>query len=268
MTPQNFFLTGCASGIGRHVAGTLLSKGHSVYATDINIEALEAHRDAAQWPEDLVRCRQLNVSDPNNWRDVYADAVDFLGHVDISMNIAGILKAGWVQDMPVDEVQSQIDVNVKGVIFGTQEAARHMIPRREGHIINIASLASLAPLPGLAVYCASKYAVRGFSTSAAGELRDFNIAVTAVCPDAVKTPMTEISLENEAADIIYSSGELISVEDVGRLIFDKVIPERPLVAGYPMDRMIQARLGDLFPSLGFKVLPWLRGKGRSSRRRS
>ena len=227
MTPQKFFLTGCASGIGRHIAGTLLSRGHEVYATDINIEALEAHADAAQWPEGKVRCRQLDVANAENWKEAYADAVKAFEHIDISMNIAGILKAGWVQDMPESEIHSQIDVNIKGVIFGTQEAARHMIQRREGHIINIASLAGCAPLPGLAVYCGTKYAVRGFSTSCAGELRDFNVAVTAVCPDAVKTPMTEIPMDNEAADIIYSRGEMITVEDVARLFFDKVIPERP-----------------------------------------
>lgn len=267
MTPQNFFMTGCASGIGRHLAGRLLSMGHRVYATDINIEALDAHREAAQWQEDMVYTRQLDVADPDNWAYVFADAVKKMDHVDVAMNIAGVLCAGWTQDMPAKEVHMQVDVNVKGVIFGTQEAARHMIPRREGHIINIASMASLAPIPGLAVYCGTKYAVRGFSTACNAELKDYNIAVTTVCPDGVKTPMTDIPIENEAADIIWSGGKLLQTEDIGRLIVERVLPDRPIVVAYPTDRMIQARLGDLFPSLGFKLLPWLQGKGRSSRRK-
>ena len=75
-----------------------------------------------------------------------------------------------------EDVHRHFDVNVKGVIFGTRAAAARMIPQGHGHVVNIASMAALAPIPGLALYSASKYAVRAFSLAAAEELRAHGVA--------------------------------------------------------------------------------------------
>jgi len=262
---QNFFLTGCASGIAKHLTGRLLEAGHRVYATDINIEGLDKTAEEQDWDKERVRTQQLNVGNYANWEEVFGAAVNEFGHIDVIGNIAGILKSGWIQDMPLDEVDMQVEVNIKGVMYGTQVAARHMIERKSGHIINIASMAGMAPIPGLAVYSGTKYAVRGFSMACASELRQYNIAVTAVCPDAVATPMTEIPVENEAADIIWSSGEMLTEKDIGDLIMNRVLPKKPVVAVLPRGRGIQARLGDLLPNLGYGMIAGLRKKGKEAR---
>ena len=117
------------------------------------------------------------------------------GEIDVVMNIAGVIRPGEIRSIQAEDVDYHFDINVKGLIFGTRAAAQRMIPRGRGHIINVASLASMAPIPGLGLYSASKYAVRGFSLSAAEELRHHGIAVTTVCPDAVDTPMVDKQLD-------------------------------------------------------------------------
>src|SRR5215472_15441003 len=164
-TTQTFVLTGCASGIGRHLTGALTLRGHRVLATDINMAALEECAHA--WNAEQVAIRALDVRDADGWDRVLKEAAARFGRVDVVMNIAGYLRSGWVHEMPPEEVQRHIDINTKGVIFGTQASARYMMAQRQGHIINIASLAALVPVSGLALYSASKYAVRAFSIAAA-----------------------------------------------------------------------------------------------------
>lgn len=264
---KNFFLTGCASGIARHLVTVLDGRGHRVFATDMHAAGLEAAAAECGWNRDRVMFRELNVTDTAAWTTVFGEAVSALGHIDVVMNIAGVLRTNWIENVPVDEVNLQIDVNLKGVIYGTQEAVKHMIPRRSGHIVNLASMAALAPVPGLAVYTASKYGVRGFSTAVAGEVKQYGIAVTSVCPDGVATPMVDIPLENEAADIIWSGGKLLTVEDVGRLVIEHVLPKRPYVAATPFSRAFQSRVADLWPGLAFSLLGSYRRKGKAARHR-
>ena len=89
------------------------------------------------------------------------------GRIDVLMNVAGIIAPGKVHEITADRMLSHLDVNARGVMLGTQAAARQMVRQGQGHIINIASLAGLAPIPGIAPYTASKFAVRGFSLAVA-----------------------------------------------------------------------------------------------------
>lgn len=251
---RNFFLTGCASGIGRHLSGLIVDQGHHLFATDIDIATLDAYVKKAGWPEDRVTTAALDVRDPDAWERVFARAAEVLGPIDVCMNIAGVLLANWAVDAPASEVDAQIDVNLKGVIYGTQVAARHMVPRRSGHIVNIASLAGVASLPGLSVYAASKHGVRGFSISAALELRKSGVYVTAVCPDAIDTPMANIPKENPAGAIYYSGFRLLTVEEIGKAIMGKILAKKPLTYSAPLSRALLAHLANLFPKLGLGVL--------------
>jgi 3-oxoacyl-[acyl-carrier protein] reductase len=259
--PQTFFVTGCASGIGRHVADRLAREGRRLMAADVNFEVLQAHAAAAGWPEDRVFLARLDVRDPDAWERVFADAVARLGHVDVCLNIAGVLKSSWMYETSLEDIHTQLDVNTKGVIFGTQVAARHMIARAEGHIVNLSSMAGIAPIPGLAVYTASKFAVRGFSLAAAIELRTQNVAVTTLCPDGVNTPLLDLPPENEAAAMIFSGRRLFEVEEIGAVIFDKIIPHRPLEVILPRSRSVLAKLSSLFPRLTAPIVPRLQKKG-------
>ena len=259
---QRFFLTGCASGIGRHLAEVLLAAGHEVFATDLDEAALRAHA----WPADRVHLRRLDVTQSSAWDLVFAEAVRVMGRIDVLINVAGHLLPGYVGDFDAESVHRHLDVNTKGVIFGTHTAARHMLARGAGHIINIASLAALAPVPGIALYSASKYAVRGFSLAAAQELRPRGVAVTVVCPDAVRTPMLDLQIGYREAAMTFSGSRFLTVEDIANAIVRRVLPRRPLELYLPRSRALLARLADVFPRTALWLRPMLDRRGRARQR--
>ena len=155
---QTILLTGGASGIGQHLATALSGRGHRVLATDVNEKGLSDLSQTA-----ALQTHPLDVTSPDAWEKALDAAQKAFGPVDVLLNIAGFLKPGFVHEIDERSVHLHLDVNVKGVVFGTHAAARRMVPRGAGHIVNFGSLASLAAVPGLSLYSASKFAVRGFS---------------------------------------------------------------------------------------------------------
>ncbi len=262
---RTFFLTGCASGIGRHVAGRLISEGHNIFAADINFEAMVEHARRHGWPEDRVRLHRLDVRDPESWAEAMAEAERSFGKIDVLMNIAGYMLAGWALEAAPETIDRHLDINVKGVIYGTQTAARHMIAHGGGHIINMASMSALAPIPGIAIYSASKYAVRAFSLAAAQELRPHNIYVTAISPDAVQTPLLDPQKDLEAAAIVFSSPKLLTVEQIAGAILDRALPRKPLEIIIPAHRGWMAHVTNIFPRLTFVLGPIYRRRGSKYR---
>jgi 3-oxoacyl-[acyl-carrier protein] reductase len=259
---QSFVLSGCASGIGRHLAGALLQRGARVLATDVNLEALEAHAREQGWPEGRALLRRLDVRDPASWDESIQAAAAAFGGIDVLMNIAGVIRPGWIHEAGAADVHLQLDINLKGVVFGTQAAARHMAPRGRGHIVNIASMAALAPVPGLSLYSASKYGVRAFSLAAAQELRSRGVRVTVLCPDAVQTPMLDQQKTAEQAALTFSGSRFLTVEDLERVILGRVLRRRPLEVWVPRRRGWLARFADFFPAMSFWLGPLLQRKGR------
>ncbi|MBI4056091.1 MAG: SDR family oxidoreductase [Elusimicrobia bacterium] len=258
---RTFVVTGCASGIGRHVANALVLQGQRMLAADINLKALEENARVQGWPGDRVLLQELDVRDSESWEEALQSAVSQFGGIDVLMNIAGYLEPGWAHEMKSEDVDRHFDINAKGVIFGTQAAARIMIPQKRGHIINMGSMSALAPIPGLALYSASKYAVRAFSLAVAQELRPYGIYVTVVCPDAVSTPMLELQKRYKQAALTFSGPRILSVEDVGQLILGPVLSRKPLEIFLPKSRGWLARVADLFPQLGFLLGPAFQKKG-------
>jgi len=266
---RRFFLTGCASGIGRHLAEVLLAAGHEVFATDLDDAAMRTHAaaDPGAWPVERAHLRRLDVTQAGAWQLVFAEAERVMGRVDVLINIAGYLLPGFVGDFDPESVHRHLDVNTKGVIFGTHTAARHMLARGDGHIINIASLAALAPIPGISLYSASKYAVRGFSLAAAQELRPRGVAVSVVCPDAVQTPMLDLQVGYKEAALTFSGSRILSVADVADAIVHRVLPRRPLELHLPRSRALLARLADLFPGTALWLRPVLERRGLARQRK-
>lgn len=258
---RTFFLTGCASGIGQHISERLIADGNKIYATDINYDGLVEHAQKKGWPDDRVRLRRIDVRDPSSWAEAMADAEETFGKIDVLMNIAGYMLAGWAHEASRESVDRHLDINVKGVIYGTQTAARHMIERGGGHIINMASISALAPIPGIAIYSASKYAVRAFSLAAAQELRQYKIFVTAISPDAVQTPLLNPQKDVEAAAIVFSAPKLLTVDEIASAILDQALPRKPLEIIIPAHRGWLAHLANIFPKLTFALGPIYRKRG-------
>lgn len=132
---------------------------------------------------------KLDVTDPESFSSFLDDVERQLGPLDVLINNAGIMPAGKVIDEPDAVTRRILDINVYGVVLGSKLAAQRMAPRGRGHIINIASLAGETPTPGLATYCASKYAVLGFTDSARIEYRDTGVHFSSVLPTFTNTEL-------------------------------------------------------------------------------
>lgn len=255
-------LTGCASGIGRHLTGALSARGHRLVATDLDDGALATQARERSWSHERVKLHALDVRREEHWEAALDLAFDAFGGVDVLLNIAGYLHPAYVQDFTTRDLDLHLDVNVKGLMLGTRAAARRMIPGRAGHIVNIGSLASLAPVPGLSLYSASKFAVRGFTLAAATELMAHGIAVTLIMPDAVETPMLDKQVGHAEAALTFSGPKALTVEDIERVIVEHVLPDRPLEVGLPFSRSALARLANTAPGLAKLIAPAMLKQGR------
>jgi 3-oxoacyl-[acyl-carrier protein] reductase len=258
-------LTGCASGIGRQLATDLYRLGHRIVATDVNDEGMREW-GKTHWPDpDRVEVAKLDVREAESWEHVLDRAGERFGRVDALINVAGLLVARWAHEMSLAEVGLTIDVNVKGVMFGTNAAARRMIAQGGGHIVNVASIAGLTPVPGLAVYSASKHAVRGFSLSVAEELKRHGVFVTVVCPGPVDTPMLDQQLPFDEAALTFSGPRALTAEEVASAIIGRALVHRPmeLVVTVPGSGQRQmAKLAGALPELATWLRPVLERKGK------
>ncbi len=265
--PQVFLLTGAASGIGRHLTGALARRGHSVLATDLSADGLERAAREDGWPGDAVLTRVLDVRDEAAWRVALETALTQFGRVDVLLNVAGYLRPAHIDEATAKDVDLHFDVNVKGVAHGMRLVGAYMARRGQGHIVNFGSLASLAPVPGLTLYSASKFAVRGLSLAAAQELAEKEVAVTLVMPDAVATPMLDLQVDYEQAALTFSGDAPLTVKDIERVIFDTVLVDRPLEIAIPPMRGWLARVANGVPRSAAVLRPLLARRGRAAQER-
>ena len=262
---RTFLVTGAASGIGARLAQKLLARGERVCAADINLEAMAALRAQAATPANLL-IEKLDVREPAQWAALMTKLIAAWGTLDVAMNVAGVLRVGYVHEQTPDDVHFQLDINTKGLIFGTQAAAKAMLPQGRGHIINVCSLAGIAPVPGIALYSASKFAARGYSLATALELRPRGIHVTAVCPDAVQTPMLDIQKDKPQAALTFSGPRALTVDEVADAILGPVLNKAPLELTLPASRGWLSKLASMFPQAALRLNESLRQKGLQQQR--
>lgn len=254
-------LTGAGSGIGRHLTGAFSSRGHRILATDINMPALEAAAKADKWSESAVKLHRLDIRSPVEWESAKGRALEAFGRLDVLLNVAGYLKPGHSWELEAVEIDRHFDINVKGLMHGTRVVGAHFVAQKSGHIINIGSLASLAPVPGLCLYSASKFAVRGFSLATAQELKPHNVFVSVVLPDAVQTPMLDLQVDFDEAALTFSGAKALTVQDIENVLVNDVLPNKPLEVALPFTRAAAARLADLLPGVASRLIPLLSKKG-------
>lgn len=261
------WLTGSASGLGLHLTDCFVKRGYKVVATDIAIDNLLQTAKDKMWPEERLSLHKLDVRDDENWRDIREHVINRWGGIDYLFNIAGVIKPGHLFEASSSDIDLHMDINVKGVMIGCQVISEHMLQRGRGHIINIASTAGLAAIPGLGLYSASKFAVRSYTLALAEELRPYDVHVTVVCPDAIETPMLDKQLSFDEAALTFSGGKPLQVEDLERVIFSQVIRKQPLEVCLPFDRGALAKAANLFPGVTQHIFKQMRKKGLSELKR-
>jgi short-subunit dehydrogenase len=252
--PTTAVVTGAGRGLGRSIAERLARRGHHVVVTDIDAAAATATA-AAIGGTALAQ----DVRDPDSHRRVARTAAD-RGPLAIWVNNAGVLAVGNAWTMSDAEVRRMVEVNLLGVIWGCHAALATMT---EGALLNIASMSSLSPSPGLAVYGATKHGVLGYTLSLAGELRRANqpISISALCPDAIAGDMTKAVEHDPAAGILFSAGQQLTLEQVADAAMEQ-LDKKQLVRALPAYRAALAHLFRPFPALGLPILEQFAKLGR------
>jgi uncharacterized protein len=226
-------ITGASAGIGREFARQLAPTVNTmilVARRNDRLEALELELKIVN-PHLEVFCRQLDLRDQAalerfcNWLDESGLTVDLL------VNNAGIGDRGAFIDSEWERVHAMLQVNIETLTYLTYRILSSMRKSGCGAILNVSSVASLVPVPHLAVYAATKAYVTSFSEALRAELRNANISVTALCPGPVPTEFSDVASRGQQVNVTSSAQDLFSVpvQEVVRRALDAVSRDRARV---------------------------------------
>ena len=224
------FITGGASGLGREIALQSAYLGAKVAITDTHAERLEATRaDVAEIAGDCLAL-QSDVTDEDEVAAAIGEITATWGQLDTVVNSAGVYYYGPIVDTPIADFDRVFNVNVRGLYLVCREAARVMLPKKSGHIINIASIAAERGIVGESVYSPSKWAVRGIGACLALELGPEGIRVTTVFPGGMNTTFWEtdprkLSGEWDTARMLKGSDVATAVVQIASLPPEVAIKE-------------------------------------------
>ncbi|GAA1990240.1 SDR family oxidoreductase [Amycolatopsis minnesotensis] len=178
-------VTGGGRGIGRATAAAFSALGAKVVVGDLDADT------AADTAKTLgITGKKLDVTSKGSFTAFAGEVAEEHGRIDVLVNNAGVMPLGRFLDEPDSLSKTTLDVNVWGLIHGMRAVAPGMVSRRRGHIVNIASMAGKIPIPGMAVYNASKFAAVGLTAAVRRELDGTGVSVSAVLPSAVRTELS------------------------------------------------------------------------------
>ncbi|WP_006247642.1 SDR family NAD(P)-dependent oxidoreductase [Mycolicibacterium tusciae] len=190
-------VTGALSGIGEAITSRLLDDGMRVAALDLSVPPGMPPGGSAAEPLTVY----ADVTDPTSVEHAIRAVSERFGRVDVLINNAGITGSAEATDChttPVDEWERVLAVNVRGPFLCTRAVLPHMLQRRDGHVITIASAAGMVAFPRRCAYTTSKGAAIQFTKSIALDYAQYGIRANAVCPGMVQTPMTQWRLNQPA----------------------------------------------------------------------
>jgi NAD(P)-dependent dehydrogenase (short-subunit alcohol dehydrogenase family) len=244
-------VTGGAHGIGRAIAQHFARAGARVAIGDIDGDA--AQKLAGEIGGGAIGV-PLDVTD----RDAFAAFLDAAerghGPLGVMVNNAGVDWVSPFHQEPDEISHRELDVNLMGTILGTRLALERMLPRRQGHVVNIASGVGRVPLPGSAVYSASKHGIVGLTESLRMEYRHSGVRFTVVQPAQVETAMIE-GLPRPRLLPVVTPG------DVAEAVLDAVRKNR-FEVWVPASQGVSYRLGNLLPRRAREAVMRFLGVGR------
>ena len=180
-------ITGASSGIGEASAVEFAKRKSSVVLVARRKENLESVGKKLAKHGSEILIYQCDVSKWQEVEQMSKTVLDKFDRIDILVNNAGFAIYGSVLELKIEEIESQMETNYFGMVYCTKAFLPKMLEQKAGHIVNVASVAGSFGLPGIASYCASKFAMLGFSEGLYHELKGTGVGITVVSPIMVRT---------------------------------------------------------------------------------
>ncbi len=218
--PKLALITGASSGIGKATAEAFADLGINLILCGRRIEKLDALKESLSKKVN-VQILTFDVRNKEQVEKALNSLSDSEKNIDILVNNAGNAHGmGPIQDGSTDDWDAMIDGNVKGLLYVSKVIMPWMKARKQGHIVNLSSIAGKSTYPNGNVYCASKAAVEAISEGMRLDLNPFGIKVTNVAPGAVETEFSLVRFkgDEEKADAIYKGFEPLKAEDIAEII--------------------------------------------------
>ena len=231
MSRQSIFITGAAAGIGQATARLFAARGWFVGLYDVDEAGVRAL--SRELGEDFTCAGRLDVTDPDGWEHALAEFAARAGRLDVLLNNAGILASGPLESIPLARQHLLIDVNIKGVLNGCYLSLPYLQRTPHSRVINLCSASALYGQTSLAVYSATKFAVRGLTEALDLEWSEYGIRVMDVLPLFVATDM----VTNMNANSFRKMGAKLTAQDVADTIlkaarYDSKIPKVHWTVGF------------------------------------
>lgn len=245
---KTIFVTGAASGIGKATALLFGRRGWFVGCYDVDVDG--ARRVAEEIGSRSSHGR-VDVTSAESWRTAVLDfETGTSGKLDVLFNCAGILRMGRFDEVPPDQCRLQLEVNVMGVVLGIQTCLP-LLERSKGCIVNMSSASAIYGQPELAVYSATKFAVRALTEALDIELRTRGVRVADVMPGYVDTPM--VSSQTHRATTLDKMGVKLKADDVAEVVW-KAAHGKGLHYVPQRDLRMMSRLGGLMPEMARTIM--------------
>lgn len=262
LTGKTALVTGAARGIGRGIALRLAEKGVRLAMADCDAVGLaRSQRDVQSLGVEAVACR-CDLTDPDQIDALAAEMHDRWAGVDLLVNNAGVAHYGPTHEMAPESSQRLLAVNLEAPIRLTHALLPSMLARPESHVLNVASVLGLTPMPRVALYCCSKHALVGYSDSLRQEYGRSGLGVTTLCPGFVRTELIDEASADSPGRAQRRPPALlcVTVERVARAAVRGVERNRRRVVVDPVGRWLRAAM-NAAPG----VFDWMNALGRSKR---
>lgn len=250
-----FVVTGGGNGIGREVVLELLKGGSKVAALDISKEGLSETAKLSNNSE-ILKTYILDITDQEKVQDVYQAILKDFGSVDGLIHVAGIVQPFVrVVDLDLSAVKKVMDVNFYGTVYLNQTFLPTLLKKEKAYLVNVSSMGGFLPVPGQAVYGASKAAVKLLTEALYAELKGTNINVTVVFPGAINTNITKNSNIDLGTDADASSSKvkMLSASEAAKQII-KAMQKNKLHAYVGKDSKIMNKLIRLAPQKSINLI--------------
>jgi short-subunit dehydrogenase len=195
-------LTGASSGFGAQFARRLAPHAGCLILVARRADRLEALKAELARPGLVIHCFSADLAQESAIKELLSDIEATGESVSFLINNAGLGDHGFFEDSEWSRVKAMLDVNIQALTHLTHALVPDLVRARRGAILNVSSIASLMPLPKMAVYAATKAYVTSFSEGLRAELRATGVSVTTVCPGPVDTEFFKIAERSDAGDLI------------------------------------------------------------------